>query len=295
MRALFSNTRLFYAGFTGVAALTSIASYCSFNKATKAKESVALNKDQFREFTLSDVYPVSHNTKRYRFTFDKEQTLGLTVASCLLLKAPVKDKEGKDVIRPYTPVTDNTEKGFFDLVVKTYPNGAMSKYLDQMSPGQKIEVKGPFLKIEVKPNMKKKIGMIAGGTGITPMYQVINEILKNPKDKTEISLLFANVSEDDILLKNELDLLARKHDNFKVYYTIDRKTTNSWSGETGFVNADMIKKYLPPPSDDNMIFVCGPDPMLKSISGEKGPNFTQGEVGGVLKSLNYTKDQVYKF
>ena len=38
----------------------------------------------------------------------------------------------------------------------------------------------------------KKLGLIAGGTGITPMLQLVRQILKDPEDKTEVSLLFAN-------------------------------------------------------------------------------------------------------
>lgn len=44
-------------------------------------------------------------------------------------------------------------------------------------------------------------------------------MLKDPKDTTELSLLYANVSPDDILLREELDALAAKHDNFSVWYT----------------------------------------------------------------------------
>ena len=57
---------------------------------------------------------------------------------------------------------------------------------------------------------------IAGGSGLTPMLQVAQEITRNPEDKTEVTLVYANVSEDDILLKRELDDMARKHKNFKV-------------------------------------------------------------------------------
>jgi ferredoxin-NADP reductase len=44
-------------------------------------------------------------------------------------------------------------------------------------------------------------GMIAGGTGITPMYQVAAAILKDPRDRTQLSLIFGNLTEDDILIK----------------------------------------------------------------------------------------------
>jgi NAD(P)H-flavin reductase len=43
--------------------------------------------------------------------------------------------------------------------------------------------------------------MLAGGTGITPMFQVLNAVLKDPKDRTRITLLYGNLTEDDILLR----------------------------------------------------------------------------------------------
>lgn len=36
--------------------------------------------------------------------------------------------------------------------------------------------------------------MIAGGTGVTPMYQVAAAILKDPKDRTQVSLIFGNLT-----------------------------------------------------------------------------------------------------
>ena len=60
-------------------------------------------------------------------------------------------------------------------------------------------------------------GMIAGGSGITPMYQVAQAILRDPHDFTKIFLIYANVSEDDILLRKEFDAWAQDHcKRFKV-------------------------------------------------------------------------------
>ena len=124
--------------------------------------------------------------------------------------------------------------------------------------------------------------------------QVLKEILKNKEDKTKVSLIFANISEEDILLKKELDLLASLYDNFKVYYTLDRPSEN-WTQGKGFISEEMIKENLSEPSDDKMVFVCGPDPMVRFIAGAKGPNYTQGDLTGLLAKLGYTQDQVYKF
>lgn len=86
------------------------------------------------------------------------------------------------------------------------------------------------------------------------------------------------------MLKEELDTYAKEHpDRFKVVYALDRPPED-WQGLQGFVNAEAIKKYLPSPEDKNAkIFICGPDPMLASISGPKAKDKSQGEVSGILK------------
>ena len=53
--------------------------------------------------------------------------------------------------------------------------------------------------------------MIAGGSGITPMYQVAQAILRDPHDATNISLIYANVAEEDILLRKEFDVWSQNH------------------------------------------------------------------------------------
>ena len=64
--------------------------------------------------------------------------------------------------------------------------------------------------------------MIAGGSGITPMYQIIKHILKDKGDGTKVWLIYANQTEDDILLREELDKLSQNHADFHVWYTLDR-------------------------------------------------------------------------
>jgi len=268
-----------------------------FGLSAKAhEEAIALNPDKFKAFKLMEVYEVNHNTRKYRFSLDDpNQKLGLTVASCLVVSAPI-GKNGEPEVRPYTPVSDPNDRGFFDLVIKTYPQGVMSKHMSTLVPGDSLQFKGPYSKIDVTPNMKKKIGMVAGGTGVTPMFQVINEILKNPNDKTEISFVYANLTEKDILLKDQLDQLALRHtDRFKVYYTIDKATTKHWKHDVGFITQDMLKKYLPAPSADSLIMVCGPPGMMTHVSGDKAPDYSQGQVTGLLKKLGYSESNVFKF
>ncbi len=91
-------------------------------------------------------------------------------------------------------------------------------------------------------------------THINNGMQVIHEILKNPQDKTELSLIFANIGEEDILLKDRLDALTKKHKNFKVFYVVEKPGKN-WNQGVGYVTEEHIKKHMPAPSDDSLVLV----------------------------------------
>jgi cytochrome-b5 reductase len=253
----------------------------------------ALNSKEFVEFPLVKKTQVSPNTSMYRFQFpNPTDELALPVASFILAKADIGEE--KPTIRPYTPVTYD-EKGYFELVIKSYPEGKLSKHIGQLKVGDKLAIKGPIAKIPYSANMKKQIGMIAGGAGVTPMLQVTHQILKNPDDKTQVTLIFANQTPEDILLKDRIDSWAAKYpDKFKVYYTVDRATPD-WKGGVGFVNDKMITDNMPKPSKDSLVLVCGPPPMMKHISGDKTPDYEQGELTGLLKKLGYSESNVYKF
>merc|ERR1712039_791197 len=151
------------------------------------------------------------------------------------------------------------------------------------------------------PNMKKHIGMVAGGSGITPMLQVLKEALKNPNDTTKFTLIFGNQTPEDILLRIQLrELEASSGGRLRVVFIVD-KNPNGDNGvhHVGYLTSDFAKSTLPPPSSDALVYVCGPPGMMKAVSGgkkfEKGKPPSQGEVDGLLKELGYTEDMVYKF
>jgi len=247
---------------------------------------------------------ISHDTRKYRFGLpSKDHILGLPVGQHIHLSHTIN---GELTIRSYTPVSSDDDKGFVDLVVKVYKKnvhpkfpegGKMTQHLDSLNIGDKIAFRGPSGKLQYLGNGKfsikklrkdpptiiqaKKVNMIAGGSGITPMLQLITEILKRSGDNTQLALLYANQSEEDILLRDELDVLAAKHqDQFKVWYTIDR-ATDSWKFSVGFVNDKMIQDNLFPPAADTITVMCGPPPMinfaclpsLEKLNYEKELNF----------------------
>jgi len=255
-----------------------------------------LSMKEWQEMKLVEAFSLTHNVKILRFALPTpEHVAGISIASCV--SVGFKNKEGKITGKPYTPISTIDQTGTVDFAIKKYPDGVVSGHMHALKPGDSILIKGPWKKYPYEVNAKRAIGMIAGGTGITPMLQVARKILENPEDNTNVSLIFCNVSEDDIMLRDTLDALQFRHPNFKVHYVVD-KASPGWTGGTGYVNLDMVKQYLPAPNTNSVIFVCGPGAMVKHISGPKvrvNNSWTQGKVDGLLKEAGYTEEEVYKF
>ncbi|KAI8372745.1 uncharacterized protein BYT42DRAFT_577860 [Radiomyces spectabilis] len=282
-----------------VAPVSAAAGAATAAAADKKEAQRAFDPKEFRAYKLQTVEPINHNTKLFRFALPENTVADLPVASCVITRYPITKKDGTPgfVIRPYTPTSAGDAEGYVDFIVKVYPDGKMSKHIHDMKIGDELEIKGPIPKFNWESSNVENVGMIAGGTGITPMLQIIRKVFEKSADsKTKITLLFANQTEEDILLKNELDTIAKEHpEQFKVVYAVE-KPSEKFDGVKGYVTSDVIKQHLPSPDTDKaMIFVCGPDPMLAAFAGPKNKDKSQGEVSGILKELGYSEKNVYKF
>lgn len=243
--------------------------------------SVALVPREKIPCKLVDKQSLSHDVRKFKFALPSEdQVLGLPVGKHIFLCATIDEKL---CMRAYTPTSTVDEVGFFELVVKIYfkgvhpkfPNGGqMSQYLDSLPIGGFLDVKGPLGHIEYqgkgnflvhgKQKFAKKLAMIAGGTGITPVYQVMQAILKDPEDETEMYVVYANRTEDDILLKDELDAWAEQiPERVKVWYVIQESIKEGWKYSTGFVTEAILREHMPEPSDTTLALACGPPPMIQ--------------------------------
>jgi len=284
---------------------------------TGSSSATFLTKDR-QQVELAEKVELSPDTRLFRFRLPHpEMRLGLPIGKHVKFwcpnPTPVKDGEWngnpdpeagkKEIERKYTPSSLDIEKsGEFDVVIKVYAGatierfpdgGKMSQYLNTLRVGDMIDVAGPFGLIEYKGmgtfNIRRKdrkvkfVGMLAGGTGITPMLQIIKAVLRDPSDDTKMSLIFANQTENDILVRDMLESEAQKHpERFKLHYTLDRPPTE-WAYSEGFIDADMIKAHMPPPSSETVIFMCGPPPMIKFACKAN------------LDTLGYPKDAQIEF
>lgn len=96
-------------------------------------------------------------------------------------------------------------------------------------------------------------------------------------------MIFGNKTSTDILLKEELENLAKSENlKFKPFFTIDTAEEN-WKGGVGFITKEMIKEHLPAPSDDTLILMCGPPVMCQKV------------LMPYLLEMGYPKEDIFEF
>ncbi|EER34083.1 NADH-cytochrome b5 reductase precursor [Candida tropicalis MYA-3404] len=288
----------FLVPFAGATALSiALAAHYSSSANIISNESgkTFTDPNNWIDLKLAKSVDLTHNTKHLYFKLANEDDVsGLVTASCLLTKFVTP--KGSNVIRPYTPVSEVNQAGEIEFVIKKYEGGKMSTHIFDLKEGDTLSFKGPIVKWKWEPNQFKSIALIGGGTGITPLYQLLHEITSNPADKTKVNLIYGNVSPSDILLKKEIDDIAEKHkDQVKVHYFVDKADNNDWKGEVGFITKEFLQGALDKPSSDFKVFVCGPPGLYKAISGAKVSPTDQGELTGHLKDLGFEKEHVFKF
>ena len=227
-----------------------------------------------RSYELTAVHHDTHDTKTFRFSLPDNATLDMLPGDNLYVYATVN---GRAVKRPYTPSSLPGITGHFDLTVKRYESGVISKYLHDQKVGNSVLMSGPNSGGHWVDGMAKKAGFVAGGTGITPMISIIRWILNKRLD-VDLTLLFANKTEADIIFHDEWERDAREHSNFHRYHVLEQPPAG-WSQGTGRITEDILRRHLPSPGPETVIFLCGPPPMVDPMEG-------------ILKGLGYSEQAI---
>lgn len=243
------------------------------------------------DLKLKKSMEVAEDAKKYTFEFPNFEDLsGARPGSFVIARIR---SNGKTVVRPYTPISDINTKGEISFVIKTYPNGQFSQKLWNLEVGDTVSFMGPIQAYKYKPNETKRITLIGGGAGITPLYQLLQSISNDPTDKTEVELFYGSKKDDGILLKSEIDtIVSQNPEKFKVHYFVSHPSGN-WKGLKGRISKEYLQENLK--REDTKVFVCGPPGFYKSICGIKPNPFFQGRLSGILLDLGLKQQDVFKF
>jgi ferredoxin-NADP reductase len=169
----------------------------------------------------------------------------------------VKD-DSCEIGREYSPVTIG-EDTF--LIVKIYPHGTLSNLFSKLRVNDSISCSRTISTYDLGED---DVGLVCGGTGITPCFQILRHTLLNTNKN--VSLFYINKTPNDILLKKELEELAAEYPlRFKLDLAV-----NSYNGKDdkkfsrGFENLD--------PNPDKPVIVCGPEGFSEYLCKDKLPS-----------------------
>lgn len=147
--------------------------------------------------------------------------------------------------------------------------GDFTRAVPEVPVGQRVYLDGPYGAFTIGNPADMHV-LIAGGVGVTPMMSMIRT-LADRGDPRPVILIYGSKDWESITFREELEALKTRLDLKVVHVLADPPA--GWTGETGYVTAEMFKRHLPSPYADHEYFICGPGVMMDSIErvlGELG-------------------------
>jgi len=139
--------------------------------------------------------------------------------------------------------------------------GDFTSGIQKVPVGRCVYLDGPYGTFTIGNPADMHV-LIAGGIGVTPMMSMIRT-LADRCDKRPVILIYGSKDWDSISFREDLEALKARL-NLTVVHVLANPPTD-WTGERGFVTAELFKRYLPPPYADHEYFICGPDVMMDAI------------------------------
>lgn len=245
---------------------------------------IFLQSTAWSSAVLTEKTKVSPDSFIFTFHLDHEyQELGIAVGQHFMMRLRDPSSQ-KSIIRAYTPISEVDEKGRLRVLIKVYyatperPCGRMTQALDSLPLGSSVDFQGPAGRFKYEGGGLCVVGehrhhirrfvMICGGSGITPIFQILRAIMKDSDDPTECLVLYGNRTEDDILCRSELDNMAKHNENrCRLIYSLTRPG-DSWGGLKGRFDKSVISREVGPPrgpeTGSDMAVICGPEGMEKA-------------------------------
>jgi ferredoxin-NADP reductase len=192
--------------------------------------------------------------KPARFAFKAGQAVVLE-----LLDSPPEDAQKR---RTFSLASAPFERA---LTIATRMRGtAFKRALNALPEGASVKLVGPLGQFSLADAARPAV-FIAGGIGITPFMSMLRQAA-NDGSPQRLLLLYSNRRPEDAAFLAELQGLERQNKNFRLVATMTEmgKSVREWHGETGVINADLIKRAV----DEvfaAVYYVVGPPAMVAAM------------------------------
>jgi len=142
-------------------------------------------------------------------------------------------------------------------------SGDFTVSIGKTKPGDTVLVDGPFGRFSyvLHPD-ERELVFIAGGIGITPLMSMLRHI-RDTRAERNVTLLYANRGEDDIVFRDELaDMERTGAVQLNVVHVLSRPS-DAWPGERGRLDEEKIKRCVGPEPARYAFYVCGPPAFIR--------------------------------
>jgi glycine betaine catabolism B len=186
-----------------------------------------------------------------------------------------EDAEGP--VRSFTIASSPTEEEFI-LISTRIRDTPFKKKLANLEIGTPIKITAPVGRFVLPEDDNSKcVVFLSGSIGVTPFRSMVKYATDN-RLPIRIVMFDSNRNEENILYRTDFDQCVRANNNLKIIYTIagegqEESSSNiataagdDWKGEIGFINREMLFKYMTSNEfEDSIFFICGPPSMLKAM------------------------------
>ncbi|HET8723818.1 MAG TPA: ferric reductase-like transmembrane domain-containing protein [Anaeromyxobacteraceae bacterium] len=136
------------------------------------------------------------------------------------------------------------------------------RLVPSLRPGARAWIDGPYGAFSIDRHEGPGFVLVAGGIGVTPMVSFLRTMASRG-DARPVLLVLAAHSEKDLTLREALDALAPRL-ALRTVLVLERPGPG-WAGETGLVDADLLRRHLPPGYRRFQFFTCGPPPLMDAM------------------------------
>lgn len=140
--------------------------------------------------------------------------------------------------------------------------GDFTATIGRLTAGTRVYVDGPHGSFIPDRHTFSGYVFIAGGVGISPIMSILRTFADR-HDQRPLLLFYGNKEWAEVTFREELGLLQDRLDLKIVHVLID--PPEGWTGEQGFINADMLGRHLPRKRIACEYFVCGPLSMQQAV------------------------------
>ncbi|MDZ4875756.1 MAG: Flavohemoprotein [Chroococcidiopsis cubana SAG 39.79] len=141
--------------------------------------------------------------------------------------------------------------------------GDFTKTIKDVKPGTKAFLDGPY-GVFTSDRYENTAGFIfiAGGIGITPIYSILLT-LADRNDERPLTLIYSSKTREDITYREEIEALKDRLDLTVIH--VLREPPDNWSGESGYVDKELLKRYIPKRPATRNYFICAAPKMMDQV------------------------------